>query len=38
MPLESVSYTGYDISKLVSGTKFSELNDHAICNKYVIRR
>jgi len=34
-PLSSVSFTGYDISKLKVGDRFSELNNISICNKYI---
>jgi len=33
-PLDSVAFTGYDISKLKEGDEFSELNGVPICNKY----
>lgn len=36
MPLESLSYTGADISQLKEGDTFDELNGHSICKKYVV--
>lgn len=35
MPLSSLAYTGYDVSKLKVGDTFDELNGHRICRKYV---
>lgn len=34
-PLESLSFTGYDINKLQVGDKFNTLNGFPICNKYI---
>lgn len=34
MPLSSLAFTGYDISKLKAGDSFTKLNDVEICNKY----
>ena len=34
-PLEKLAYTGVNLSILVEGFQFSELNGHAICDKYV---
>ncbi|RTK93181.1 hypothetical protein EKI60_06270 [Candidatus Saccharibacteria bacterium] len=36
-PIESVAYTGVDISTLIPGVKFSELNGHNICEKYYTK-
>lgn len=36
MPLESLSYTGADISQLKKGDTFDELNGNSICKKYVV--
>lgn len=36
-PLESLSFTGYDISKLNVGDRFNTLNDIPICNKYITK-
>lgn len=36
MPLESLSWTGVDISQLVDGDTFDTLNGHPICNKYEV--
>lgn len=36
MPLESLAYTGYDVSTLKVGDAFDELNGHVICRKYVV--
>lgn len=33
-PLESVAWTGFDLSKLVDGFEFTELNGKEICEKY----
>jgi hypothetical protein len=33
-PLDHLAYTGVNLDSLVEGTKFDELNGHAICNKY----
>jgi hypothetical protein len=35
MPLESLAYTGYDVSTFEPGDTFDTLNGHAICRKYV---
>lgn len=32
--VDSLAYTGYDLSKLSIGAQFSELNGHKICEKY----
>lgn len=37
MPLESLAFTGYDISKLKVGDVFDKLNGVEICRKYVVR-
>lgn len=37
MPLESLSYTGADISQLKEGDTFDELNGVSICKKYVVK-
>ena len=34
-PISSLKFTGYDLSKLSVGDKFSVLNDIPICNKYI---
>jgi len=34
MSLDSLSYTGYDISVFKFGDSFDELNEHQICNKF----
>ena len=34
IPLDSLSFTGYNIDKLEEGMQFSELNGIPICNKY----
>ncbi|WP_174377581.1 hypothetical protein [Nocardia thailandica] len=34
MPLESLAYTGYDVTKLRPGDTFDALDDHEICRKY----
>lgn len=36
MPLDSLKYTGVDISELREGDEFDKLNGHEICRKYVI--
>ena len=36
MPLESLAYTGVDVSQFKAGDTFDELNDHKICEKYVV--
>lgn len=36
MPLDSVAYTGVDLSALTEGTVFDKLNGHDICNKYEL--
>ena len=33
-PVSSLAYTGYDLSKLVAGFEFDELNGHTVCEKY----
>lgn len=33
-PLESLAFTGYDITQLKEGDKFDQLNNVPICNKY----
>lgn len=38
MPLESLSYTGFDVSTLKAGDTFDKLNGHTICRKYEIPR
>lgn len=39
MPLSSLSYIkGFKASELEVGTVFDKLGDHAICNKYVVKR
>ena len=38
MPLDSVEYTGVDISTLLEGTVIHMLNGHEICCKYIPRR
>ncbi|AEK07116.1 RNA ligase [Mycobacterium phage Halena] len=35
MPVESLAYTGYDLSTLKPGDTFDKLNGHTICRKYV---
>lgn len=35
MPISSLEFTGYDISKLKDGDQFSNLNEIEICRKYV---
>ncbi|AGT12693.1 RNA ligase [Mycobacterium phage Whirlwind] len=35
MPLESLAYTGYDVSTLKVGDTFDKLNGHVVCRKYV---
>jgi hypothetical protein len=37
MPLESLAYTGYDLSELKEGMSFDRLGGHDICRKYVIK-
>lgn len=34
-PIESLKYTGYDLSKLTLGTEFDELGGIKICEKYM---
>lgn len=36
MPLESLEFTGINISELNIGDTFDKLNGHDICNKYVV--
>lgn len=36
MPLESLAYTGYDVSTLKVGDTFDALNGHQICRKYAV--
>ncbi|AXQ52382.1 RNA ligase [Mycobacterium phage EricMillard] len=36
MPLESIAYTGVDISQLQEGDVFDVVNGHEICRKYVL--
>ena len=38
MPLDSVEYTGVDVSTLLEGTVIHMLNGHEICCKYIPRR
>lgn len=38
MPLESFSYTGTKPSDFNEGDEFDTLNDHKICQKYVVKR
>lgn len=38
MPLESLAYTGFDVSTLKVGDTFDKLNGHTICRKYEIPR
>lgn len=38
MPLESLAYTGYDVSTLKWGDTFDKLNGHTICRKYVTHK
>lgn len=38
MPLESLAYTGYDVTKLAPGDTFDELNGHLICEKYAVKK
>lgn len=37
MPIDSLAYTGVDLSTLTEGMEFDRLGDHEICKKYVIR-
>lgn len=37
MPLSSLAFTGYDLSKLKEGDSFDELNKVPICNKYFTK-
>lgn len=37
MPLDSLSYTGIDVSELKEGDTFDRLGDYEICKKYVIK-
>ena len=37
MPLESLAYTGIDISTLTIGTQITTVNGHEICQKYIPR-
>lgn len=37
MPLESLKFTGVDISKLEVGMEFDEINDISICRKYLVK-
>ncbi|AXH67893.1 RNA ligase [Mycobacterium phage Bromden] len=37
MPLESLAYTGYDVSALKPGDVFDKLNGHTICRKYIAK-
>ena len=37
MPLESLAYTGIDISTLTIGTQITVVNGHEICQKYIPR-
>ena len=37
MPLESLSYTGADLSEFNEGDTFDELAGHPICQKYVVK-
>lgn len=37
MPLESLEYTGIDLTDLKAGDSFDELNGHEICQKYEIK-
>lgn len=34
-PIESLAYTGYDLSKLKEGDSFNELNGVPVCRKYI---
>lgn len=34
LPLESLKWTGYDVSLLKAGDTFTELNGQVVCNKY----
>lgn len=38
MPLASLAYTGFDVSKLQEGNTFDELDGEPICRKYEVRR
>jgi hypothetical protein len=38
MPLESLAYTGYDISSFKEGDAFNEINNHEVCNKYYNKK
>lgn len=35
LPIESLAFTGVDLSTLVEGFRFTELNGVPICNKYI---
>lgn len=37
MPLESLAFTGIDVTELHEGDSFDTLNNHAICKKYVVK-
>jgi hypothetical protein len=37
MPLESLTYTGIDLSTLTVGTQITVVNGHEICQKYIPR-
>ncbi|WP_195167160.1 RNA ligase family protein [Mycobacteroides abscessus] len=36
MPLESLAYTGYDVTTFKAGDAFDKLNGHTVCRKYVV--
>lgn len=38
MPLDSLAYTGINISELKEGDSFDTINGHEICQKYVVRQ
>lgn len=38
MPLDSLAWTGADLSQLAIGDSFDKLNGHDVCQKYVIKR
>jgi hypothetical protein len=38
MPLSSLAFTGADVSQLQPGDTFDVLNNHKICEKYVVKR
>jgi len=38
MPLESVAFTGYNISKFKVGDQFDNLNGVEICRKYITKK